>query len=311
MQRGGVGAFLVRRGLRMAIILLLASIAVFYSLRFAPGDPSGVALSPLALEAARDAYRERLGLNRPVHEQYAVYVANLFQGNLGTSLVTGKSIGELLTFYGRNSLILGLSAFALSYLIGVPLGVLAAARRNSIVDQLATGVGIIGMGMPNFWLALLLIVLFSSQLRWLPSSGCCSPKHLLLPALVLAAEGTAVTLRMVRSSMLEQLGSDYVRTHRAKGLRERTVVGSRVFRNALIPVISLSGLRLGWLIGYALIVETIFAWPGVGYLLVDSIIRRDYPVAQFFSLLLVAAVVLANFLADLAYGLVDPRIRYA
>jgi ABC-type dipeptide/oligopeptide/nickel transport system permease component len=306
-----MGTFLLRRGVRMAIVLLLASVAVFYGLRFAPGDPSGVALSPLALEEAREAYRERLGLNRPTHEQYAVYVGNVARGDLGTSLVTGKPIGELLGTYGRNSLVLGVAAFALTYAIGIPLGVLAAAKRNTWVDGLATGFGILGTGMPNFWLALLLIVLFSSNLRWLPSAGCCSPKHLVLPAIVLAAEGTAVTLRMMRSSMLEQLGQDYVRTHRAKGLRESAVVGSRVFRNALIPVISLSGLRLGWLIGYALIVETIFQWPGVGFLLVDSVVRRDYPVAQFFSLLLVAMVVLGNFLADLAYGLVDPRIRHA
>jgi peptide/nickel transport system permease protein len=306
-----VGAFLVRRGIRMLVILLLASVAVFYSLRFAPGDPSGVALSPTALAEAREAFRERLGLNRPVHEQYGVYLANLARGDLGSSLITGKPISEMLAYYGRNSLVLGLAAFALTYLIGIPLGVIAAAKRNTIIDQAATGFGIIGMGMPNFWLALLLIMLFSSNLRLLPSAGCCSPRHLVLPAVVLAAEGIAVTMRMMRSSMLEQLGNDYVRTHRAKGLRERTVVGRRVFRNALIPVISLSGLRLGWLVGYALIVETIFQWPGVGYLLVDSILRRDYPVAQFFSLLLVAVVVFSNFLADLAYGLVDPRIRYS
>jgi ABC-type dipeptide/oligopeptide/nickel transport system permease component len=305
-----VGAYLARRGLRMAVILLLSSIAVFYSLRFAPGDPSGVVLNPLALEEAREAYRERLGLNEPVFAQYAVYLSNLLRGDLGNSLVTGTPIEELLTYYGRNSLILGLSALAVSYLIGLPLGVLAASRRNSWVDQLATLVATIGMGMPNFWLALLLIYLFSSKLHWLPSSGCCGAKELVMPTLVLAAEGTAVTMRMMRSSMLEHLGEDFVRTHRAKGQRERIVVGQHVFRNALIPIVSLSGLRLGWLIGYTLIVETIFSWPGVGYLLVDSVLRRDYPVVQFFSLLLVFMVVFANLLADLAYGLVDPRIRY-
>jgi peptide/nickel transport system permease protein len=306
-----MAAYLARRGLRMAVILLLASVAVFYSLRFAPGDPSGVVLSPLALEQVRAAYRERLGLNQPVAVQYGVYVSNLARGNLGTSLVTGTSIGELLRTYGRNSLVLGLTAFALSYLIGLPLGVLAAARRNSLIDQAATAIGIVGMGMPNFWLALLLIYLFSAKLHWLPSAGCCGPSHLIMPAMVLAAEGTAVTMRMMRASMLEQLGQDFVRTHRAKGLAEWVVVGGRAFRNALIPIVSLSGLRLGWLIGYALIVETIFAWPGVGYLLVDAVLRRDYPVAQFFSLLLVFVVVVANLLADVAYGLVDPRIRYA
>jgi peptide/nickel transport system permease protein len=306
-----VGAYFVRRGLRTAIVLAVASVAVFYGLRLAPGDPTGGVLSPTALEEVREAYRERLGLNEPILVQYGVYLKNLARGDLGTSIITGKSIGELLAFYGRNSLTLGLAATLLIYGIGLPLGALAAARRNTIVDQAITGISIAGMGMPNFWLALLLIFLFASKLHWLPSGGCCEPKQLILPAVVLAAEGAAVTIRMTRSSMLEQLGQDYVRTHRAKGLSETAVVYSRVFRNALNPVISLAGLRLGWLVGYALIVETIFQWPGVGYLLVDAVLRRDYPVAQFFSLLLVTVVVIANLLADVAYGIADPRIRHA
>jgi peptide/nickel transport system permease protein len=306
-----VGAFLIRRGLRTAIVLVVASIAVFYGLRFAPGDPTGGVLSPMALEQVREAYRQRLGLNQPIWIQYGVYLGNLARGDLGTSIITGKSIGELLSFYGRNSVALGLAATLLTYLIGLPLGALAAAKRNTPLDQAITGFSIAGMGMPNFWLALLLIFLFASKLHWLPSGGCCSLNQLILPAVVLAAEGTAVTIRMTRSSMLEQLGQDFVRTHRAKGLSETVVVYSRVFRNALIPVISLAGLRLGWLVGYSLIVETIFQWPGVGYLLVDAVVRRDYPVAQFFSLLLVAVVVGANLLADVAYGVVDPRIRHA
>jgi ABC-type dipeptide/oligopeptide/nickel transport system permease component len=263
------------------------------------------------VEEVREAYRERLGLNQPIWVQYGVYLKNLAQGDLGTSIITGKSIGDLLGYYGRNSLVLGLAASFLIYAIGLPLGALAAARRNSVVDQAITGVSIAGMGMPNFWLALLLIFLFASKLHWLPSGGCCEPKQLILPAVVLAAEGAAVTIRMTRSSMLEQLGLDYVRTHRAKGLSETAVVYGRVFRNALNPLISLAGLRLGWLVGYALIVETIFQWPGIGYLLVDAVLRRDYPVAQFFSLLLVTVVVIANLLADVAYGIADPRIGHA
>lgn len=306
-----MGGYLLRRGLRTAIVLVVASIAVFYGLRFAPGDPTGGVLSPTALAEVREAYRERLGLNKPVWVQYGVYLQNLARGDLGTSIVTGKSIGDLLAFYGRNSLVLGLAATLLTYAIGLPLGAIAAARRNSAVDQAITGLSVAGMGVPNFWLALLLIFLFASKLHWLPSGGCCSLQQLILPAVVLAAEGTAVTIRMTRSSMLEQLGQDFVRTHRAKGLSETTVVYGRVLRNALIPLISLAGLRLGWLIGYALIVETIFQWPGVGYLLVDATLRRDYPVAQFFSLLLVAIVIGANLLADVAYGMVDPRIRHA
>jgi ABC-type dipeptide/oligopeptide/nickel transport system permease component len=306
-----VGAYLVRRALRTAVVLFVASIAVFYALRFAPGDPTSGVLSATALASAREAYRERMGLDQPIWVQYVVYLQNLAHGDLGSSFVTGKSNLELLAYYGRNSLVLGLAASVLIYAVGLPLGALAAAHRNSLLDQAITGLSIVGMGMPNFWLALLLIVLFASRLHWLPSGGCCEPKQLVLPAVVLAAEGAAVTIRMTRSSMLEQLGQDFVRTHRAKGLKGSVVVYGRVFRTALIPIISLAGLRLGWLVGYALIVETIFQWPGIGYLLVDATLRRDYPVAQFFSLLLVAVVVIANLLADIGYGLADPRISRA
>jgi ABC-type dipeptide/oligopeptide/nickel transport system permease component len=304
-------AYLVRRTGYMALILFLSSVAIFYSLRFAPGDPTGTVLNPLTVAEVRAQIREELGLNEPVYKQYFTYMGNLLQGDLGQSLVTGASIEELLAEHGKNSLILGFTALAISYLIAIPLGVLAAVKRNSWLDQLSMGGAVLGMGVPNFWLALLLVWLFSLELGWLPSAGCCGPKELVLPAIVLAAEGTAVTMRMMRASMLEQLNQDYVRTLRAKGLPERDIVGRHVLRNALIPVISLTGLRLGWIVGYALIVETIFAWPGVGYLLVDSVLRRDYPVAQFFSLLLVFFVITANWLSDIGYGLANPRIRRA
>ncbi len=303
--------YLARRSGYMALILVLSSIGIFYSLRFAPGDPTGQTLNPLTIASVRAEFRHELGLDEPVWKQYFVYMGNLFQGDLGHSLVTGASIGELLKEHGKNSLILGFTALGLSYLIAIPLGVLAAVKRNSWVDQTAMGGAVLGMGIPNFWLALLLVWLFSLQLGWLPSGGCCSGKQLLLPAVVLAAEGTAVTMRMVRASMLEQLNQDYVRTLRAKGLREWDIVGRHVLRNALIPVISLTGLRLGWIVGYTLIVEVVFQWPGVGFLLVDSVLRRDYPVAQFFSLLLVLFVVTANWLSDIGYGLANPRIRRA
>jgi ABC-type dipeptide/oligopeptide/nickel transport system permease component len=304
-------AYFARRTGYMVLILVLSSVAIFYSLRFAPGDPVGVTLNPLAAQSARQAYRERLGLTKPIYEQYFIYVGRLTRGDLGTSIVNGSKVTDLLVSHGKNSLALGITAMLLSYLIAIPLGVLAAARRNSWLDQLAMGGAVLGMGVPNFWLALILVYIFSLRLGLLPAAGCCSPEQLILPAIVLAAEGTAVTMRMMRSSMLEQLRQDFVRTLRAKGLPEWKVVGQHVLRNALIPVISLTGLRLGWLIGYTLIVETIFQWPGVGYLLVDSVIRRDYPVAQFFSLLLVFFVVMANWLADISYGLANPVVRRA
>ncbi len=302
-------AYLARRSGYMALILVLSSVAIFYSLRFAPGDPTGAVLNPLTAASVRAQIKKELGLDQPVYKQYVVYVGKLAHGDLGHSLVTGASIGELLRFHGRNSLILGFTALAVSYLLAVPLGVLAAVKRNSWLDQLSMGGAVLGMGLPNFWLALLLVWLFSLKLQLLPSAGCCGAKQLILPVIVLAAEGTAVTMRMVRASMLEQLNQDYVRTLRAKGLPEWNIVGRHVLRNALIPVISLTGLRLGWIVGYALIVETIFHWPGVGFLLVDSVLRRDYPVVQFFSLLLVFFVVSANWLSDIGYGIADPRIR--
>src|SRR4051794_7998878 len=246
-----MGAYILRRTLRMLIILICASIAVFYALRFASGDPSGTQLNAASSQEIREQYRENLGLNKPIYQQYLTYVGNIAQGDFGKSLVNGATMGALFREYGKNSLILGLTAFLLTHLIGIPLGILAAARRNTIVDGVISGFSVLGMGIPNFWLALLLILFFSSKLHWLPSSGCCGANYLVMPAIVLAAEGTAVTVRMMRSSMLEQLGQDFVRTHRAKGLSESVVVGRRVSRTALIPVVSLAGLRLGWVVGYS------------------------------------------------------------
>jgi peptide/nickel transport system permease protein len=304
-------AYLARRSGYMALILVLSSVGIFYSLRFAPGDPTGQTLNPLTATSVRAQIRKELGLDEPVYKQYFTYVGKIAQGDLGHSLVTGASITDLLKTHGKHSLILGFTALFLSYLIAVPLGILAAVKRNTWLDQFAMGGAVLGMGVPNFWLALLLVWLFSLKLNLLPSAGCCGASQLLLPAIVLAAEGTAVTMRMVRASMLEQLNQDYVRTLRAKGLPEWKIVGRHVLRNALIPVISLTGLRLGWIVGYTLIVEVIFRWPGVGFLLVDSVLRRDYPVAQFFSLLLVFFVITANWLSDIGYGLANPRIRRA
>ena len=293
----------------MLIILFLSTVGVFYSLRFTPGDPAGSTLNPLTIEEQREEFRERLGLNDPTYQQYFRYMGRLFQGELGQSIASGRPIIDQLKENGKNSLILGLAALGLSYLIAIPLGVIAAVRRNTWIDQSALGSAAVGMGVPNFWLALLMVWLFSLKLGWLPSAGCCNGKQLVLPMVVLAAEGTAVIMRMVRSSVLEQYNQDFVRVLRSKGVPEWKIVSRHVLRNALIPVISLSGLRFGQIVGYTLIVEVIFRWPGVGFLLVDATLRRDFPVAQFFSILLIFFVVLANWAAELSYGAADPRIR--
>ena len=199
----------------MVLILAISSIVIFYALRSAPGGPSGGGvLSPLSSQEVRQAYEKRLGLDQPIYTQYFIYLGHIATGDLGTSLVNGTPITELLKTHARNSLILGLTALVVSYLIAIPLGVLAAVKRNTWVDQLAMGGAILGMGIPNFWLALILVYFFSLRLGLLPSAGCCDPPQLIMPALVLAAEGTAVTMRMTRSSMLEHLRDDFVREDR-------------------------------------------------------------------------------------------------
>lgn len=295
----------------MVIVLILSSIAVFYAIRLSGGDATAARLPAAASAADREAFRERLGLNEPVYKQYFSYAGRVLSGNLGRSLTNNANIGSLALKHGKNSLILGGAAFVLVFAIGVPLGVLAAIRRNSWADGGIMTFAVAGMAVPNFWLALLTVWLFASTLRWLPSAGCCSLRQLLLPAVVLAMEGIALTVRMTRSAMLENLNQDFVRTLRASGLSEMRVVGKHTFRNALVPIVSLAGLRIGQIVGYALVVEVIFGWPGLGQVLVNAVLRRDYPVAQFFALVLVAIVVLGNWLADVGYAVVNPRMRKA
>jgi peptide/nickel transport system permease protein len=301
--------FIIRRLLYTIAVMVIASIAIFYSLRVAPGDPVNAILNPTSMAEARAALRARLGLDLPVYQQYFAYLGHLFRGDFGESLLSGKAIPELAATYGLRSFVLAFTALVIAYGIAIPLGILAAVRHNSIWDQASMFLANLGMGIPSFWLGLLLILLFGATLHWLPIQGGGDVKHLVLPALVLAVESLAVTMRLMRSSMLEQLGQDYIRTLRAKGLKPRRIVWLHAARNALIPIISLTGLRIGWLIGYAVIVETVFRWPGMGYLLVDSVIRRDYPVAQSLSLLLTLTVLWANLLANIGYAVVDPRIR--
>lgn len=293
------------------VVLVLSSIAVFYAIRLSGGDALAARLPASATAEQREAFRELIGLNDAIYTQYFDYVGRLISGDLGNSLTNNASISAMLVEHGRNSLILGVAAFALVFAIGIPLGILAAVRRNSWTDGGIMSFSVAAMAVPNFWLALLSVWLFASILRWLPSAGCCRPRQLVLPAVVLAMEGIALTVRMTRSAMLENLNQDFVRTLRAGGLSEVRIVGKHVFRNALVPIISLAGLRIGQIVGYALVVETIFGWPGLGQVLVNAVLRRDYPVAQFFSLVLITVVVLSNWLADIGYTVANPRLRRA
>lgn len=291
------------------VLLLASSLAVFAAIRLSGGDVTAARLPASATAEDRDAFRAEMGLDQPILKQYVTYLGDLVQGDLGNSLTNNAEISSLAVDKIKNSLVLGLMALVLVFGIGVPLGMLASLKRNSWLDTGITSMSVAGMAVPNFWLALILIYIFSTWLGWLPSAGQGGIKYLILPAFVLAAEGIALTVRMTRSAMLDNLSQDFVRTLRAAGLSERRIYLKHVLRNSLLPIISLAGLRVGQIVGYALVVETIFGWPGVGQILVNGVLRRDYPVVQFFSLLLVIVVTLGNLAASVGYTLANPRLR--
>lgn len=300
---------IAHRSLYALVLLLIASFAVFAGMRLAPGDVADVLSSHPTGQLTAERIREDLGLNRPLLAQYVSYMGELVRGDLGFSLINGQPITTILSSSAGYSLRLALVAALLSIGLAVPLGVLAAWKRNSLFDQGTMLVAVLGMGIPNFFLAILLIQVFAVWQQWLPVAGYETPKHIVMPALALAAEALAINLRVVRSAVLEELGRDYVRTLHAKGLPTGLILWRHVLRNALPPVIALAGVMMRTLLGYTLIVETIFRWPGLGYQLVNAILKRDYTVAQTLAILLTAAVILFNLLADLGQQWADPRTR--
>jgi ABC-type dipeptide/oligopeptide/nickel transport system permease component len=299
----------VHRTIYALILLLIASFAVFCGMRLAPGDVADVLASHPTGQLTVERIREDMGLNRPLLVQYGSYMGELLRGNLGLSLINGEPITTILKDSVWYSLKLALLAALLSIGLAIPLGLLAAWKRNSIFDQGTMLLAVLGMGIPNFFLAILLIQLFTVRLKWLPVAGYETPKHIIMPAIALAAEALAINLRVVRASVLEELGRDYVRTLYAKGLPNRHILWLHVLRNALPPVIALAGVMMRTLLGYTLIVETIFRWPGLGYQLVNAVLKRDYTVAQTLAILLTAAVIFFNLLADLGQQWADPRVR--
>jgi peptide/nickel transport system permease protein/oligopeptide transport system permease protein len=300
----------IRRLLWLVPMALVTSAVVFVAMRMIPVDPAELVIGPYATAEQRVLATEALGLDKPIAVQYAIYLNRVLHGDLGRSIKSGKEISALLAQTVPNSLLLGCVALAFAYLTAIPLGVIAAVRQNTVVDQGAMMFALIGISVPNFWLGLLLVMLFAVSLRWLPATGSGGISHLVLPAVTLGLQYTAIVARMTRSSVLDVLRQDFVRALHAKGLRPRQVVYRHVLKNAVIPIISLAGLHVGGIVGGAVIVETIFAWPGVGQLLVNSILGRDYPVVQAVLTLLGIAVLLANVIADVLYSLADRRIRY-
>ena len=303
--------FVLRRLTFSIFLVFLSSIVVFFGMRAAPGDVTTQLVNPANSYSAYlvPNLKHILGLDKPLLSQYFSFMGNTLRGHPGISLINGDPISRIIGSAGLETLKLGGAAFILTLVTAIPLGILAARRHNSLLDQGTTFVAVLGMGIPNFFLAVLLISLFSIHLRWLPAAGSSGIRFLILPAFVLSAEAIAITLRLVRSSVLEQLSRDYVRSLRARGLPEWRVVGVHAFRNALPPVCALIGTLARNLLAYTMIVEVIFRWPGLGYQLVQSILERDYTLAQVLALMLTVLVIFFNLLADLGQQFADPRVR--
>lgn len=309
--------FLIRRLLLAIPILLLVSIISFLLIHLIPGDPALVILGPEAPPESVAALRQRLGLDRPLPIQYAVWLGNVVQGDLGRSLVNNTPVARILMDRLPATVQLTTGAFLVAVLVAVPVGVISAVRRGSLLDYLGTLFALTGLSVPNFWLGILLILYFSVRLGWLPAGGYVpiwedpgrSLLLMLLPVLATGLRESAVVTRQVRSSMLEVMHADFVRTARAKGLNERIVIYRHALKNALIPVITVSGLQVAGLLGGLIITETIFAIPGFGRVILDAILTRDFVTLQGAVLVAAVAVVVINIVVDILYALVDPRIR--
>lgn len=311
-------AYLARRALALLPILLLMSVIVFVLIRMVPGDPIDVMYGSEGMDEVRRAALSReLGLDQPIVIQYAKWLWRALRGDLGRSYRAQMPVLQLIAQRLPATLLLSAAALLFSLIIAIPLGVIAGVKRNTWADFGAMGFAITGISLPNFWSGIMLVLIFAVSLKWLPSIGYVplsqdplrSLRHLILPAITLGLALAGTTTRLTRSSLLEELGKDYVRTARGKGLHERTVLMGHALRNALIPTVTMIGLQLGFLIGGAVVVETVFAWAGIGLLVVDSIFARDYPVVQGVVLVIAVLVVVINLAVDVIYTILDPRIR--
>jgi len=306
----GTTAHIVRTLLLSLITLFGVSVLIFLMLRVLPGDPARVLAGLDASAEQVDRLRAELGLDQPLLSQYWSFISGVLQGDLGTSARTSRPVSLEIVARMPATLTLAAVATLIGSVVGITAGVVAAVRRNSLVDHVISSVAVMGVSMPVYWLGLLLILLFAVTLGWLPAAGAEGPTSIVLPAATLGAFSTALVSRMTRASMLEVLGQDYIRTAQAKGAPARTVIVKHGLRNAFIPVLTVISLQFGALLGGAVLTETVFGWPGIGRLLVDSISARDFAVVQGLVLVYALLFVLLNVFVDVLYVVVDPRIRY-
>ncbi|WP_409291965.1 nickel ABC transporter permease [Peribacillus sp. SCS-37] len=308
---------IIRRFLQLLLLLLGISFIVFMSMHIAPGDPANIIGGPTATKEDIEGIRENLGLNKPILVQYVDYLKGVIQGDFGFSFQTKESVSEALLSRFPNTLNLAIASIIVAVIIGVTAGIISALKHNSWFDGAATVVSLAGISIPNFWLGAILILVFAVNLQWFPVGGLTEPfwtiegmKQLALPAITLGTSSAAMIARMSRSAMLEVIRADYVRTARAKGVKERTVVLVHCLRNAMIPVITVIGLNFGFLLGGTIITEQVFAINGVGRLMIESIAARDFPMVQGAVLLVATLFVFVNLAVDLVYAFIDPRISF-
>ena len=300
--------YIIRRLGYSVVSLVLLSLTIFFFVRVT-GDPAVLLVEPGASKADLDQIRQQFGLDRPLFIQYGHFVSALVRGDFGQSFYYRTPVLELYLSRLPNSLMLAAAAMTLSLLIGIPSGILAAVRVNGWWDRVGKIFSLLGLSLPSFWVGLVMILFFSVYLGWLPSSGAGTASHMIMPAFALGWFFAAAHMRMTRSSMLEVMGSEYVKLARLKGLPERLVITKHAFKNALIPVLTLAGINLVIMVNVAVVVETVFAWPGIGRLLYEGVAFRDFPVVQATVLLGGVMIVVVNLLVDILYAVIDPRIR--
>jgi len=314
-----VGRYLLERAAQALVVLLVVSTLTFVMVTLAPGGPE-IMMTMESTPDQREALARQLGLDQPLFVRYVKWMASAVRADFGRSFGDRRKVNEVIRERLPNTLLLGGTALILSLLVGIPAGIISATRRYSSTDHVVTFFSFIGLSIPAFWVAILLILLFTVRLSWLPASGMATPgtsflltdriSHLVLPAIVLATTTLPNLSRFMRSALIEEIGQDYVRTARAKGLPGRQVLSRHAIRNALIPVVTLLGIIVPRLVGGAVITETIFSWPGMGQLAVAATIGRDFPLIMGLTVVVAIVVIVSNLLVDLAYGWLDPRITY-
>ncbi len=316
---GGLPAYALRRLLLAVPVLFGVSVLVFAVLHLAPGDPAAIMLGAQATKEDVERLHRDLGLDQPLVIQYFRWIGQVARGDLGRSIPLGRAVLPEVLLRFKATLVLTTGALSIAVLLGLVAGIVSAVKQYSWLDRLSMGVAVTGVSLPVFWTGIMLIIVFALQLRWFPASGMSSPYgsgvgdvlwHLVLPAVTLGTASAAALARLTRSSVLEIIRQDYVRSARAKGLAERAVIARHVLKNAINPIITVLGVQVGFLLGGAILTETVFSWPGLGSMMVRAIQARDYPLVQGGVLLIATTFVVVNLGVDLLYAIFDPRIRY-